>query len=250
MIIDRVNWRTGLFRLWLSGAVLWWVAITTGLIADASRDALLGLRQSQGMVCAPDSSLLGLADASACKMGEAVTSSATGRSLGELLPMALAHLHAEGRWAGWAYLTLVPLGVLAGAALGRRWAGWVGRGFTPGAPPGAQGAGTAARPCPAPATAVDAGNPARSARAGSASDRERTFRASIVRATQALNGLDSELAELEPRMAGASHGLAKTLRGEIPVLGRRLIELVKTLDKEGLASADPLFSEKVKAIRP
>jgi hypothetical protein len=251
VIIKQVNWRTGLFRLWLSAAALWWLAVTTGVVTDAGRDALVALRQSQGVACDPASSLFSLADASACEADATGAPSAPGLSMREVLPMTLAELQADGRWSRWPYLFLVPLVVLATARVGRCWAVWVRRGFAPEAPgePPARGAGPD-RLASDPADAAGIEDLSKADRVGSVSDRERAFRASIVRATQTLNGLDSELAELEPRMAGATEGLGKTLRVEIPALGRKLIELVKTLDKEGLAPGDPLFSDKVKPIRP
>jgi hypothetical protein len=70
--------------------------------------------------------------------------------------------------------------------------------------------------------------------ANAVGDRESHLRRNLVKATQTLNGLDNELVEWDSRLVGSSKEIAQELRQAIPTLGRRLIALVQTLNKEGL----------------
>jgi hypothetical protein len=196
------------------------------------------------MQCDADSSLIELAVPSSCR-ASADHTPAPSISHKDLLGLIATQFQRDVHWARWTFLICAPLLVPIIAMLVHGWASYILRGFAPRAPGKVTRRVGVSAPPAAAAPATGAVETVERDAEVAVGGREQFLRASIVRTTQSLNALDGELVELETRLARSSRELSHALRKQIPTLGRRMIELIKAIDKEGFAPNEPLIPENV-----
>ena len=251
MSISKFNWSKGFFRLWLSASIVWWVALTAGVVAAESREAQTEFLRAQGIECSLDSATPLFDFPSACQPSEGESSNPS-LPLRDLLYLTTERLRTSTLWTRWIYFVWVPLGILLTAILFRIWTRWIRFGFALNLDvEGAQEHTIGDyRHSGAAIHTISVEHDSDEGRANAVGDQQSELRAKLVRATQMLNKLDNELVELGSRLVGPSRELAQGLRQAIPGFGRRFIALVQALDKQGLAPDNlRLFDDSVRVRR-
>ncbi len=248
MSVGHWNWGRGLFRLWLSAAVLWWLAGLMAVVGVAGRETVGEYWRVQGIDCARVSATALLTQGHSCRSAQG-DPEATDPALEVVWPLFMAHLEAPAGWIRWSLAATLPFVVLLLVILVRLWLTWLVRGFSGELSDLADPVSGADSDAPLVAPFPDIDEELRSLSISPAGSRRASaLRTDIVRATQTLNALHNGLAELEWRMRADTKTVARDLRLEMPDWGRKLIKLAHGLDKNGLEPNTPLLFADPQAI--